>query len=69
MIDSKELGEEIERRRRYFNIRQDIFADSIGMHVATYHRRMLHPETYTLGELERICERLGIDMAYTVRRI
>ena len=38
-------------------------ADSLGMEYHTLRRRMEFPETFTLGELQRVAEGLGVPLA------
>jgi len=43
-------------------------ADSLGMEYHTLRRRMAYPETFTLFELQRVAEGLGVPLAELFER-
>lgn len=50
-----------DRKREKLGCHQT--AGSLGMEYHTLRRRLMFPETFTLGELQRVAEGLGVPLA------
>lgn len=55
-----------DRKREKLGCHQT--AGSLGMEYHTLRRRLVFPETFTLGELQRVAEGLGVPLAELFER-
>lgn len=55
-----------DRKREKLGCHQT--AGSLGMEYHTLRRRLMFPETFTLGELQRVAEGLGVPLAELFER-
>ncbi len=55
-----------DRKREKLGCHQT--ADSLGMEYHTLRRRLMFPETFTLGELQQVAEGLGVPLTELFER-